>query len=47
MTLDQIKFFLTSWKDGVIEIGRVYLEGGDYEKCAEKFRFGIRKKKFS
>ncbi|GIS41016.1 MAG: hypothetical protein Ct9H90mP13_08620 [Pseudomonadota bacterium] len=37
MTLDQIKFFLTSWKDGVIEIGRVYLEGGDYEKCAEKF----------
>ena len=37
MTLDQIKFFLTSWKDGVIEIGRVYLEGGDYEKYAEKF----------
>ena len=29
MTLDQIKFFLTSWKDGVIEIGRVYLEGGE------------------
>ena len=37
MTLDQIKFFLTSWIDGVIEIGRVYHEGGDHEKCAEKF----------
>jgi len=37
MSSDQIKNFLTSWKDGVIEIGRVYLEGGDYEKSAEKF----------
>ena len=37
MTLDQIKFFLTSWIDGVIEIGRVYHEGGDHEKSAEKF----------
>ena len=37
MSSDQIKNFLNSWKDGVIEIGRVYLEGGDYEKCAEKF----------
>ena len=37
MNSDQIKNFLTSWKDGVIEIGRVYLKGGNYEKCAEKF----------
>ena len=37
MSSDQIKNFLNSWKDGVIEIGRVYLERGDYEKCAEKF----------
>ena len=37
MSSDQIKNFLNSWKDGVIEIGRVYLEGGDYENCAEKF----------
>ena len=37
MSSDQIKNFLNSWKDGVIEIGRVYLEGGDYQKCAEKF----------
>ena len=37
MSSDQIKIFLNSWKNGVIEIGRVYLEGGDYQKCAEKF----------
>ena len=37
MSIDRIKNFLTSWKDGVIEIGRVYLEGGDYEKYADKF----------
>ena len=37
MSSDQIKNFLNSWKDGVLEIGRVYLEGGDYQKCAEKF----------
>ena len=37
MSSDQIKNFLNSWKDGVIEIVRVYLEGGDYQKCAEKF----------
>ena len=36
MSIDRIKNFLTSWKDGVIEIGRVYLEGGDYEKYADK-----------
>ena len=29
--------FLNSWKDGVIEIGRIHLEGGDYEKSAELF----------
>jgi len=37
MSSNQIDDFINSWKDGVIEIGRVYLEGGDYEKCAVKF----------
>ena len=37
MSSNQIEHFLNSWKDGVLEIGRVYVEGGDYEKCAEKF----------
>jgi|TARA_B100001094_G_scaffold332567_1_gene405218 hypothetical protein len=37
MSSNEIEHFLNSWNDGVIEIGRVYLEGGDYEKCAEKF----------
>ena len=37
MSSNQIGNFLNSWTDGVIEIGRVYVEGGDYEKCAEKF----------
>ena len=37
MSSNEIEHFLNSWNNGVIEIGRVYLEGGDYEKCAEKF----------
>ena len=37
MSSNQLDNFLNSWKDGVIEIGRIYLEGGDYKKCAEKF----------
>ena len=37
MSSNQIEHFLNSWKDGVIEIGRVHLEGGDYEKSAELF----------
>ena len=37
MSSNQIEHFLNSWKDGVIEIGRIYLEGGDYKKCAENF----------
>ncbi len=37
MSSNQIEDFLNSWKDGVIEIGRIYLEGGDYEKSAELF----------
>ncbi len=32
MNSNQIEHFLNSWKEGVIEIGRVYLDGGDYEK---------------
>ena len=37
MSSNQIEHFLNSWKDGVIEIGRLHLEGGDYEKSAELF----------
>ena len=37
MSSNQIEHFLNSWKDGVIEIGRIHLEGGDYEKSAEFF----------
>ncbi len=37
MSSNQIERFLNSWKDGVIEIGRIHLEGGDYEKSAELF----------
>tara|TARA_B100001996_G_C18245907_1_gene433410 strand:+ start:73 stop:516 length:444 start_codon:yes stop_codon:yes gene_type:complete len=37
MSSNQIEHFLNSWKDGVIEIGRIYLEGGDYKKYAENF----------
>ena len=37
MSSNQIENFLNSWKDGVIEIGRIHLEGGDYEKSAELF----------
>ncbi len=37
MSSNQIEDFLNSWKDGVIKIGRIHLEGGDYEKSAENF----------
>ena len=37
MSSNQIEHFLNSWKDGVMEIGRIHLEGGDYEKSAELF----------
>ena len=37
MSSNQIQHFLNSWKDGVIEIGRIHLEEGDYEKSAELF----------
>ena len=37
MSSIQIENFLNSWKDGVMEIGRIHLEGGDYEKSAELF----------
>ena len=37
MSSNQIEHFLNPWKDGVIEIGRIHLEGGDYEKSAELF----------
>ena len=37
MSSNQIEHFLNSWKDGVIEIGIIHLEGGDNEKSAELF----------
>ena len=37
MVSDKIRQFLNSWKNGVIEIGKVYVDGGDYIKCAENF----------
>ena len=37
MVSDKIRQFLDSWRNGVIEIGKVYVEGGDYKKCAENF----------
>ena len=37
MASDKIKQFLNSWKNGVIEIGKVFLEDGDYVKRAEDF----------
>ena len=33
----KINDFLNSWKDGIIRIGKVYLENGDYKESAEKF----------
>ena len=37
MVSDKIRQFLNSWKNGVIEIGKVYVDGGDYNKFAENF----------
>jgi len=37
MASEKVKQFLSSWKDGVIEIGKVFVDGGDYKKCAEDF----------
>ncbi len=37
MASDKVKQFLNSWKDGVIEIGKVFVDGGDYRNCAENF----------
>ena len=34
---NKINDFLNSWKDGIIRIGKVYLENGDYKRSAEKF----------
>ena len=34
---NKINDFLNSWKDGIIRIGKVYLENGDYKQSAEKF----------
>ena len=37
MKLPQVKKFLLSWTEGVIDIGKVYLRKGDYEKEALNF----------
>ena len=34
---EEVQNFLHSWKEGVIDIGKVFLEGGDYQNCAEEF----------
>ena len=33
----KINDFLNSWIDGIIRIGKLYLENGDYKESAEKF----------
>ena len=33
----KINIFLDSWRDGIIRIGEVYLQNGNYKKSAEKF----------
>ena len=37
MDLEKINEFLSSWSKGVIEIGRIHREGGDYIKSAKYF----------
>ena len=37
MEIKQIEEFLISWRDGVIEIGKVYLDDGEYRLAANKF----------
>ena len=34
---EEVQNFLHSWKEGVIDIGKVFLEGGDYQGFAEEF----------
>ena len=37
MESNKINDFLNSWKDGIIKIGKIYVEGGNYKKSAEEF----------
>lgn len=37
MVSKKIQQFLNSWKEGVIAIGKVYINGGDYKKYAQEF----------
>ena len=37
MELEKIDEFLSSWSKGVIEIGKIHREGGDYIKSAKLF----------
>ena len=37
MELEKINEFLSSWSKGVIEIGKIHREGGDYRNSAKLF----------
>ena len=37
MVSSKVQQFLNSWKEGVIAIGKVYVNGGDYKKYAQEF----------
>jgi hypothetical protein len=36
ITIDEVKKAQKSWGDGIVEIGRVFLKGGDYKKAAKE-----------
>ena len=37
MKISDIESFLDSWKEGVIKIGQIYVDNGDYEEAAKEF----------
>ncbi len=37
MKTSDIESFLDSWKEGVIKIGQIYIDNGDYEEAAKEF----------
>ena len=39
MKINDIESFLDSWKEGVIKIGQIYIDNGDYEEAAKEFLF--------
>ena len=36
MVSNKVQQFLNSWKEGVIAIGKVYVNGGDYKKICTR-----------